>query len=41
MRTIGIVMFFLFVAGCASREIKVDCEGKLQPINAPSAKAAP
>jgi hypothetical protein len=31
----------LALAGCATRDIKVDCDGKLQPINAPAAKGAP
>jgi len=26
----------LFLGGCAARELKVDCDGKLQPINAPA-----
>ena len=31
----------LALAGCAAHEIKVDCDGKLQPINAPAPKEAP
>jgi hypothetical protein len=30
----------LALAGCAAREVKVDCSGKLQPINAPAPKGA-
>ena len=26
----------LLLAGCAARELKVECDGKLQPINAPA-----
>ncbi len=41
MRVVGMALVILLVAGCAHREIKVDCDGKLQPINAPAGKAAP
>lgn len=41
MRTIALLLAFVLMSGCASREIKVDCVGKLQPINATSGKAAP
>lgn len=34
-------ILILALAGCATHEIKVDCDGKLQPINAPSPKGAP
>jgi hypothetical protein len=27
----------LLIAGCATQEVKVACDGKLQPINAPNA----
>lgn len=33
-------ILLLALTGCATREIKVDCDGKLEPINAP-AKGAP
>jgi hypothetical protein len=40
-RTIAILMLALIVAACASHRARVDCEGKLKPINAPaSAKSA-
>jgi hypothetical protein len=26
----------LLLAGCVAREITVDCDGKLEPINAPA-----
>ena len=29
----------LLLAGCVARELNVDCEGKLQPINAPAPAA--
>jgi hypothetical protein len=29
----------LVLGGCASKEIKVSCDGRLQPINAPNAAA--
>lgn len=32
-------MTLLILGGCASQEIKVSCDGKLQPINAPSSTA--
>jgi len=32
---VTLVVGFL-LAGCAAREIKVECDGKLQPINAPA-----
>ena len=32
---IALLVGFL-LAGCAARELKVDCSGKLQPINAPA-----
>ena len=28
----------IVLGGCATQEIKVSCDGKLQPINAPNAK---
>ena len=30
-------MALLLIAGCATQEVKVACDGKLQPINAPGA----
>lgn len=30
----------LILTGCASQEIKVSCDGKLQPINPPGATAS-
>ncbi len=35
---VGVLL--LALAGCAAREIKVDCSGKLQPINTPAPKGA-
>jgi hypothetical protein len=32
-------MTLLVVGGCASKEIKVSCDGRLQPINAPGVTA--
>jgi hypothetical protein len=31
----------LLLVGCAARELKVDCDGKLQPINAPAPATHP
>ena len=40
MRLVGLAALLLLIAACAAREVKVDCDGKLQPINAPAGKAA-
>lgn len=43
MKGMLVGLFALLLAGCAAREIKVSCEGKLVPINhpAPAPKEAP
>ena len=40
MRTL-LWVTLLALAGCATRENRVDCAGKLQPINVPAPKGAP
>jgi hypothetical protein len=39
MRSLIALALGLLLAGCVAREITVDCEGKLQPINAPAPAA--
>ncbi len=34
MKYLVTLVFGLVLAGCAARELKVECDGKLQPINA-------
>jgi len=41
MRYLRIIAALLLLAGCAAREIKVDCDGKLQPINRAAQTSAP
>ena len=44
MKYVRVLAALLLLAGCAAREIKVDCDGKLHPINpstAPAGKATP
>lgn len=33
---ISLLLMPLMLAGCATQEIKVACDGKLQPINSPA-----
>ena len=33
---ISVLLLVLLVLGCASHPTRVDCEGKLKPINAPA-----
>jgi hypothetical protein len=39
MRCLIALALGLLLAGCVAREITVDCDGKLQPINAPAPAA--
>jgi hypothetical protein len=32
---IAVMLIPVLVAGCATQEVKVSCDGKLQPINPP------
>jgi hypothetical protein len=32
---IAVMLMPVLVAGCATQEVKVSCDGKLQPINPP------
>jgi hypothetical protein len=35
------IAFAVFLTGCASHPLKVDCEGKLRPINPPAPVVRP
>jgi len=37
MRALVIGVIALWIAGCAAQSAKVECESKLNPINAPTA----
>lgn len=39
MRCLIALAFGLLLAGCVAREITVECDGKLEPINAPAPAA--
>ena len=32
---IALILMPVLIAGCATQEVKVSCDGKLQPINPP------
>jgi hypothetical protein len=39
MRCLIALTLGLLLAGCVAREITVDCDGRLEPINAPAPAA--
>jgi hypothetical protein len=44
MRTalkIALLLSLALTGGCAHREVRVDCDGPLRPINPPAPKGAP
>jgi hypothetical protein len=38
---IVLLLSLAVTTGCAHREVRVDCDGPLRPINPPAPKAAP
>ncbi len=41
MKALMCGVLLVLLAGCATREIKVSCDGKLVPINHPALAVAP
>lgn len=37
-KRLGLWTMLIVLGGCATQEVKVSCDGKLQPINAPTGK---